>query len=142
MHPASVNTVRVPVVKKKNGDIVIFHPFFRIGLGDSVVDNRCILCNVDVETGIVYTDGVDKWGNRYIIHPDTKRQIVGFNIPNWKELMDLVKKVSSETSNRYIGWDFALSENGWVMVEGNEGQFVMQRANKKGLLDELLDLVF
>ena len=145
MHPSSVNTVRMPVIKKNNGDIVIFHPFFRMGQGSSIVDNAGaggIFANVDAETGIVYTEGIDERGHHYIVHPDTKKQIVGFNIPSWNELVDLTKKVSLETSNRYIGWDFALTQNGWVLVEGNpEGQFVMQYVNSKGLLEEILELI-
>ena len=28
-------------------------------------------------------------------------------------------------SNRYAGWDLALTKNGWLMIEGNaRGQFV------------------
>ena len=23
----------------------------------------------------------------------------------------------------YVGWDFALTDNGWVLIEGNWGQF-------------------
>lgn len=88
LHPQSVNTVRVPTVKDKNGDVHIFHPFFRMGCGEAVVDNGGsggILANVDVNTGIINTLGRNELGTRFLIHPDSKEQIIGFQIPRWKE---------------------------------------------------------
>lgn len=38
---------------------------------------------------------------------------------------------------KYIGWDFALTERGWVLIEGNWGQYVAQQsALGKGLRTE------
>lgn len=35
---------------------------------------------------------------------------------------------------RYVAWDFALPPSGWVIIEGNWGQFVCnQSATDKGL---------
>ena len=48
-----------------------------------------------------------------------------------KELALIVK------GNRYAGWDLALTEKGWVMIEGNaRGQFVWQIPSGKGFLKE------
>jgi hypothetical protein len=33
----------------------------------------------------------------------------------------------------YIGWDFTLTEKGWVLIEGNWGQFVGQYIDKEGI---------
>ena len=41
-------------------------------------------------------------------------------------------------TNHYVGWDLALTDKGWVMVEGNpRGQFIMQIATRKGIKAEL-----
>lgn len=48
-----------------------------------------------------------------------------------KELALIVK------GNRYSGWDLALTDKGWVMIEGNaRGQFVWQMPRQKGFLED------
>ena len=48
-----------------------------------------------------------------------------------KELATVVK------GNHYAGWDLALTENGWIMIEGNaRGQFVWQISSQKGFMKE------
>ena len=43
--------------------------------------------------------------------------------------------------NRYTGWDCALTEHGWVMVEANrQGQFVWQIPLQQGCREEM-DLI-
>lgn len=145
LHPSSLNTVRLPTIRLASGDICFFHPFLRMGRGGSVVDNAAsggIFSVVDPESGIVYMDGVDEHGGRYIIHPDTHVAIPGFSIPRWEEAKELAKKLSEKIpSCRYVGWDLALTKRGWVMVEGNpNGQLVMQMVTKQGLKQEFEQL--
>ena len=43
----------------------------------------------------------------------------------------------AQKGNKYAGWDLALTEKGWVMVEGNaRGQFVWQIPMQKGFMKE------
>ena len=144
LHPQSVNTVRIAVVKNKDG-IHIFHPFLRMGRDESIVDNAGsggIFSVIDAKTGICYTAGLDEIGNSYIVHPNSGIVIPGFKIPKWNEAIEIVKKASILTTNCYIAWDLAYTDNGWVIVEGNDcGQFIMQYADKTGCLEEMLDLV-
>lgn len=144
LHPSSINTVRIPTVICKDG-VYIFHPVLRIGINDSIVDNGGsggILANIDTDTGVVYTAGFDESGNRYLVHPNSGIAIVGFQIPKWSEAKQLATELAYTTDNRYIGWDLALTDNGWVMVEGNDcGEFIMQIADKVGRKKELDRLV-
>ena len=40
----------------------------------------------------------------------------------------------------YVGWDFALTETGWVLIEGNWGEFVCQQmTNKRGFKQEFIN---
>ena len=42
----------------------------------------------------------------------------------------------------YIGWDFALTQNGWVLIEGNWGQFLSEFSDREGIkesFDKLFD---
>lgn len=138
---SSVNTVRVPTLKLKER-VVVFSPFLRTGRGTAVVDNAFsggIFAAVDPNLGVVTTRGVDEAGNSYLQHPDSKVVYPGFQIPRWDEAVALVTELAGVVeTNRYAGWDIALTKNGWVMVEGNaSGQMVMQYATRKGIKKEL-----
>lgn len=143
-HPQSVNTVRITTFKV--GDKThILHPFMRLGCGDSIVDNAGsggLFCALDLDTGIVF-ESVDENGKRYVIHPDTGIAIVGFQVPRWEEVVALAKELAEVLPKcRFVGWDFALTDKGWVMVEGNaHGQFLgFQLPRLQGARTELLSL--
>ena len=143
-HPASVNTVRVPTIRMDD-EVVVFHPFMRIGQGGKSVDNAGaggVICAVNVEAGTLGA-AADEHGNRFEAHPNSNEQIVGFTIPRWEEAKAFVKELAQVVpSNRYTGWDIALTEKGWVMVEANRrGQFVWQIPEKKGTRKELKQLL-
>lgn len=145
LHPQSVNTVRISTLKI-GGKIHIIHPFFRVGRGEDVVDNAAkggIFGVIDKETGIV-TRACDELGNRYVVHPDTKKPIVGFSIPQWEVAVDLSLKLAKVVPESvFTGWDLALTDKGWVMVEGNSrGQFIcFQMATQNGFRKELEGLL-
>lgn len=139
-HHQSVNTVRVITLRLKDR-IEIIHPFMRVGRGGAVVDNAGaggILGNVEVATGRVYA-ACDEAGHRYEVHPDTGVPIVGFVIPRWDEALAMVKELSNVLPQvRYVGWDLALTRDGWVLVEGNDKcQFVFQFPLREGFKKEL-----
>lgn len=145
LHPTTVNTVRVPTVRNKDG-VVVFHPALRVGRGDTVVDNAFsggIFAGVCPKTGKVITDGANEKNQRFVAHPDTGVVFNGFQVPRWDEAVAFVKKLATVVEgNNYVGWDIALTEDGWVLVEGNpRGQFVEQYATKKGVREELETLI-
>lgn len=138
-NPSSVNTVRIPSLLYKN-QFEVIGPFLRMGRKDSIIDNAAqggVFVVVDSRTGIILTDGIDEKGNAFLKHPDSGLPLKGEMVQGWTELMDLVEKIhrSMPSGHRYIGWDFAQTENGWVLVEGNWGQMLPQIATKKGLKD-------
>lgn len=122
LHENSVNTVRVLAIRK-DGRTEMIHPQLHIGRGDSVADNdlASIRANVDMKTGVVYTPGYDHFMTEYIMHPDTNVQIVGARIPKWNDLIDDIESVMNELEGLagYIGFDMALTKNGWAIVEIN-----------------------
>ncbi len=135
-HPSSVNTIRLG--SYYDGKIVIpLFSCFRMGVGDAVVDNTGsggIGAAVDVSNGIVITAGMNKKGKTYLCHPDTHQQIIGFCIPHWKELLAIVEQLAKAIPEcPYIAWDFALTPEGWCMVEANgAGQFGNQYRENRG----------
>lgn len=135
-NPSCVNTVRLPAFITKAG-FKVLDPFFRTGRVGSVVDNAGqggVFAGIDPETGVIITDGVDEMGHRYVIHPDSGLTFRGWQIPRWKELIETAEKAHRTIPHhKYIGWDFALTDKGWVLIEGNWGQMVGQYATKVGV---------
>lgn len=142
----SVNTVRVCSFLNVDGFFIIT-PFLRTGRKGSVVDNAGaggVFANVDYNTGMVESDGIDELGRYYTAHPDSGVIFKGWKIPEWASLLNTVEKIHRECMpcHPYIGWDFALSkEKGWVVIEANWGQFVNQYIDKIGRKEEFLKYV-
>ena len=123
-NPTSVNTLRIVTVLCPDNNVKIMTADLRLGRKGKVADNfhhNGIASLIDVDTGIIYTMGIDKNRRRYILHPDSKKQIIGFCIPFWKQIKETVREAALIIPTvRYVGWDIALGENGEVMiVEGN-----------------------
>ena len=145
-HPSSVNTVRISTVRQSNGEIYIIHrPFIRFGTGNRCVDNGGnggIFGGVDFETGII-KGAIDERMNRYVVHPDTGKTILGYQVPRWAEAKSLVVELAKVLPElRYCGWDLALTEKGWVMVEANgKGLFIgFQMPTQEGFRKEFEDI--
>ena len=144
-HPHSVNTVRLVTVRVKDG-VRIFHPLMRFGYNNSVVDNAGgggILSAIDPSTGHLKTPGINRKCEEFEKHPNSGKTFVGFAIPKWQELLALAKEVAQVIPKvHYVGWDFALTDNGWVMVEGNDiAQLIgYQQATHRGIKPEFLEI--
>ena len=139
-HHQYVNTVRIATVRFEEGSEVLA-AFFRTGRSGSAVDNvgsGGVFGTLDVATGEVVAVS-DAMGRYYTQHPDTGVQMVGFKVPRWEEAKAMAIELASVVKgNRYGGWDLALTENGWVLVEANaRGQFVWQIPTQKGFMDEI-----
>lgn len=144
LHPSSVNTVRIPTIRVSEKETVIFHPFLRVGRGSSVVDNAGaggIICALDAKSGTVIA-ARDEVGNEYPVHPETGVKLIGFVVPQLQSAVQTAKELAQVIpSNRYTGWDLALTKNGWIMVEGNaRGQFVWQYSTLEGCRSEIYEL--
>ncbi len=121
--PDSVNTIRVvTILSDKNVDIL--YAILRVGFGKTKVDNISsggMYAPIDLESGEVYADAFcDKTGSYYEKHPMTDTKFVGFKIPKFDEIKQLVAKASKVIPDvKYVGWDVAVSDKGPVLVEGN-----------------------
>lgn len=119
---SSVNTVRCITLNTPCGTKII-HSFFKTGRVGSFVDNGGaggIIVGIDRPTGLLATNGTDELGVRYARHPDSGVEFRGWELPDWQSLVDMCCEMSSiMPSVKMIGWDFAHTESGWVVVEGN-----------------------
>lgn len=144
-NPSSVNSVRIPTFKTQNG-YEIFGTFMRMGRKGSVVDNAGaggIFVRIDEITGQIISDGYTEHGEVFGQHPDSQITFKGYQIPRWEELRELAVKCHMEIpEHKYIGWDFALTPNGWVLLEGNWGQFLCQQVSgQKPLKKKFISLI-
>jgi hypothetical protein len=124
MSPSAVNTVRIFTQLDSEDEVVILGCRWRISV-DKPVDNLAagnIAAPVDTESGIltgpaVYGD-IDKPSEEF--HPVTGVKIPGFQIPYWKETIEMIKAASKlHPQNRSIGWDVAITPEGPDLIEGN-----------------------
>ena len=138
---SSVNTLRIITIVDKNETPHVAAAAFRMGMGGVKIDNFSsggIASQVDVETGLLYTGAIAKNGRTYFEHPYTKKQIIGYRIPDWesykKFALDLAMKFPQM---HYIGWDIVKDTNGhFVCIEGNReaGADVMESNSLHGYL--------
>ena len=143
LHPESVNTLRIHTLQNK-GVVEVFHPYIRMGRGTSVVDNGGsggIFTSCNPETGEVLS-AVDESGHRFSHHPDTNFALIGFTVPCWKEAYDFAKQLALANQEIHcVGWDLALTKDGWVLIEGNtRPQMIFQISEQKGFKKELIDI--
>ncbi len=145
-HPSSVNTIRIPSIRTKHGCEVIL-PLFRTGKDGNLVDN-ChnnggLMAVPDAKTGVLLTDGYDVFQNVVECHPNSGMKFKGWQIPRWEELIELSAEVhmSLPPKHKYIGFDFALTPNGWVLVEGNWGNIPHQVCVGYGIRKEFEQLM-
>lgn len=141
----SVNTVRLPAILN-NDKFTVIGPCLRMGRAGAIVDNASsggIFACIDVETGCLCSDGFDdKYGKYFEKHPDSGITFKGWQVPRWNELLETAEKIHRLIPHhKYIGWDFALTEKGWVVVEGNWGQLLSQYNDHIGLKRQFFELL-
>lgn len=123
MFSKSVNTIRISSILV-DGKSHIIETIQRLGVGNNVVDNTSqggVLSNVD-ENGFLskYAMKLEKFWGKYYEHPDTKIKFEGFQIPYFKEAIELVKNVHEKYNYvPFVGWDICIAEDGPIIIEGN-----------------------
>ncbi len=139
---SSVNTVRLPSILNED-KFTVLGAFFRTGRRGAIADNAGaggVFAVVDSVTGVLTTDGVDEKGIYYVTHPNSQKQYKGWQVPRWDELLKLAEEIQRTIPwHKYVGWDFALTDDGWVLIEGNWGQFVSQYNDHIGLKKQFLE---
>lgn len=119
----SVNTVRVYSVLDRNNEVHIIKAVLRTGVGDAIIDNYSaggLTYAINEENGIIESLGQDKQKRLYFVHPGTKQIMLGYQIPNWTNLIEFVKQAALVVPQvRFVGWDVAVKDDGFEMIEAN-----------------------
>ncbi len=118
---SSVNTFRV-ITLQQHGKVAILVIMLRIGNAGSYVDNVSRggkFCHVDPKSGLV--TAVFESPLHKIENPECfGAPAIGTKIPHFEELEPLITELCLKIPDvHWIGWDLALTENGWCLVEGN-----------------------
>ena len=124
LNPNSVNTIRIVTLRGADNGTNIMAAVLRIGRASEVVDNfhhDGICAAIDLGTGIVTTPGINIRHERFVVHPDSGVPIVGFKIPNWEKVTDIIRAAAPLLPELGLtGWDVAIGTDGEPMIiEGN-----------------------
>jgi glutathione synthase/RimK-type ligase-like ATP-grasp enzyme len=147
MHSACINSFRVVTFRLPNNDVKIIGVTWRIGSGNSVMDNAGaggMFAVVNPELGYVETSARRYNTEEYYIHPDSGVIIPGFQLPKWEEAKEMIKNIAlSLPEATMISWDLCYSNKGWMMIEANDnGDWSIIQSNKKiGLKPYLYSLM-
>ena len=119
-HPQSVNTLRLNTIRCKDSIEVVW-AILRYGRNNRIVDNAHFggLFSVIDDNGVAVAAGdVDR--HQYVTHPDTGVCLTGFKVPDWEKACEMVRSLATKVGDlRFIGWDLAFTDRGWILVEAN-----------------------
>lgn len=121
IYSRSVNPKRIITVFKNN-ECNILVGGLTIGNLTDISNASCgdMVAPIDLNSGIIKYDAQDLDGNIFSHHPVTNFKIKGFQIPYWKEVLELVSNAAKVIpSVGYIGWDIAITNEGPILIEGN-----------------------
>jgi hypothetical protein len=125
MHPCLLNTLRVTTCMPFDNKAVIACARMRFGRGGKHVDNGSmggIFAGVDLETGRLCTGALtamQRSGEFFEVHPDTKVRIEGFRLPDFAAALELVRRAAQALPYPLVGWDVGFTPTGPVLTEGN-----------------------
>jgi hypothetical protein len=153
IYPGTTNTMRLVTFRDADTD----QPFVAFGghrfgtKRSEPVDNYGaggLTVEIDVATGTLgranYKPGTDL---REMVlvdeHPDSGARITGTQIPHWDMLVQGVLRASDALpGHRYIGWDVAVTQDGYAIIEGNNRGDVQVQLHRPLLLDERIRKIF
>ncbi|OEK08540.1 hypothetical protein A8C32_03545 [Flavivirga aquatica] len=123
----SINTLRIDTYIDKKLEAHVLSALIRFGSGNSHVDNTSgggYSISINADSGKLQgklRQDVTKGGRVHTKHPDSNVILEDYKIPFFEEACLLAKQASKNLPNRIIGWDIAITKNGPVIIEGNEG---------------------
>ncbi|MCL2508098.1 MAG: hypothetical protein FWF05_02850 [Oscillospiraceae bacterium] len=122
LYPNSINTLRMVTINN-GGKISLVIALCRMGNGGRVDNflNGGLMTRVCLETGKLLYDAVNAENVVFERHPVTGTVFRGFQLPMWERCAESAKAAAAVLPEvGYVGWDFAVTPGGPVLVEGNE----------------------
>lgn len=139
--PRSVNTIRVMTVCA-GGRAELLYAGVRIGAGADVDNFHAggVGVGVDLDTGLLRGDAINKDREIFHSHPITGIVFDGYQIPMWDEVRRVCLEAATVNPHIHVvGWDVALTPEGPTFVEGNRrpGFDLPQMTSRRGRRDIL-----
>ena len=121
LYPIAINTLRLYTFY--NGrEVHVVRSVLKLGNHGSVVDNDAgggMFTFLDEEGRVKYP-AADLEEHLYEKHPLTGARIPGFQVPFFREALDMVCEAALVTPQvAYVGWDVAITPQGPCIIEGN-----------------------
>ena len=145
IYPQSLNTIRV-LTGILDGEVLLIKAGHRFGVERTgPVDNFSqggIFANINLETGIIENPMIWSQKKHKTVkvdrHPGTRVLITGTSVPNWtaiiKEILELHRSINFI---KYVGWDLAITPDGFAIVEANyASDLIGLQLDKPLLLDK------
>ena len=136
---STLNTVRVTTLLCSDGVPRIVLTVARFGRAGKCVDNfhgGGVGAVVDIDSGKIITEAINRSHQRSPYHPDSKLPILGFTFPEWEKVKQAVCEAASTMPEvRNIGWDVSVTKDGDIeFIEGNcmPNYDVLQSPDQKG----------
>lgn len=144
LNSSSINTLRV-VTFRNDHEIQIIHAAQNVGRAGSLNDNYCsggIYIPIDLQTKKTRSESIIGYDDfNHAIHPDTGKDLSGFEIPEWDGMFRLITEASAflPEDMHVFGWDLAHTDNGWEIIEVNDipGDF---QSEKNGYAESMRQL--
>jgi hypothetical protein len=141
---SGLNTVRIFSQLDNRNEVDYLGARLRITV-DSPVDNMAagnLAAPIDLDTGVISGPAVysDITKPAVSVHPITQAPIVGFQVPYWRESLQMVREAAQlYPYNRSIGWDVAITDAGPELIEGNHNwcKLLWQLPVQRGLKPQL-----
>lgn len=129
IYPNSLNTLRLHTILNLDGSVNFFSAVQRFGAHGSIVDNGCyggMFVGVN-KNGVLNDFGCHEphLGYKKLVihdnHPDTNIRFAGLQLPYWEKILETAK-----TFHKFmygipsIGWDIAITEDGFCFTEAGE----------------------
>jgi hypothetical protein len=125
LYPHALNTLRMNTCLPADGIPRLVTAVLRCGQGGAVVDNGAqggFYGGIDLPTGRVRVPCVTpfKTGcSAYTHHPDTSHPLDGFEVPFFREAVEMTLRAAALLPYPFVGWDVGIAEDGPVLIEGN-----------------------
>lgn len=146
INPYSINTLRVVTINK-NGEPYVLSSLLRVGTRKTgCVDNWAVggLAIGIQDNGFCKEFGFYKpgYGTKTNKHPDNDIIFSQFLIPNYLDALNLAITAHKFFYGiRAIGWDIAITENGPILIEGNDNfEISLQQACDRPLKKEWIEV--
>lgn len=147
INSSSLNTIRMLCVWDDDiNGFYVARCFHRFGSNGSLVDNlgggNACLYFVNIETGELEAAGMtnnNNLGEYYsdsVIHASGKN-LAGLKIPKFEEIKNKVVEISNSLPFlRYVGWDIAITEDSFKIIEANSLTSLGILQRKGGYLED------